>query len=71
MNEWKKGAGIKTMILNNNIGYLRIPSMPVSSSEDFHKKAQKLNETLCSLLIKNIKGIILDLRLDGEAQCNL
>lgn len=53
------------MILENNIGYLRIPSMPVSSHEDFYKKAQDLNDSLCSLLAMNIKGIILDLRLDG------
>jgi carboxyl-terminal processing protease len=65
MKEWKKGAGIKTMLLDDHIGYLRIPSMPVSSTEDFYKKAQKLNDSLCSLLVKNIKGIILDLRLDG------
>jgi C-terminal processing protease CtpA/Prc len=50
---------------DNNIGYLRIPSMPVSSKEDFYTKAQKLNDSLCTLLDKNIKGIILDLRLNG------
>jgi len=65
MNEWRKGSGIKTKILENNIGYLRIPSMPISSQKDFYKKAQKLNDSLCSLLVKNIRGIILDLRLDG------
>jgi len=64
-NEWKKGVSIKTKILENNIGYLRIPSMPVSSQEDFYTKAQNLNDSLCSLLVKNIKGIILDLRLNG------
>ena len=53
------------MIFENNIGYLRIPSMPISSLEDFYKKAQNLDDSLCSLLVKNIKGIILDLRLDG------
>ena len=65
MNEWKKGVDSKTMILEKNIGYLRIPSMPISSQNDFNTKAQKLNDSLCSLLEKNVKGIILDLRLDG------
>ncbi len=65
MNEWKKGVDSKTMVLAKNIGYLRIPSMPISAQDDFNTKAQKLNDSLCSLLEKNIKGIILDLRLDG------
>lgn len=65
MNEWKKGVRSITMVLDKNIGYLRIPSMPVATQEEFNTKAQKLNDSLCSLLKKNIQGIILDLRLDG------
>jgi len=65
MNEWKKGVQSITMVLDKNIGYLRIPSMPVATQNDFNTKAQKLNDSLCSLLDKNVKGIILDLRLDG------
>lgn len=65
MNEWKKGVQSITRVLNKNIGYLRIPSMPVATQDDFNTKAQRLNDSLCSLLDKNIKGIILDLRLDG------
>jgi carboxyl-terminal processing protease len=65
MNEWKKGVQSITRVLDKNIGYLRIPSMPGGSKEDFDKKAQKLNDSLCVLLNKNIKGIILDARLDG------
>jgi C-terminal processing protease CtpA/Prc len=65
MNEWKKGVKSVTMVLDKNIGYLRIPSMPVATQKDFNTKAQKLNDSLCSLLGKNIKAIILDLRLDG------
>ena len=41
MNEWKKGVRSITMVLDNNIGYLRIPSMPVATKEDFNSKAQK------------------------------
>ncbi len=65
MNEWKKGIQSITMVLEKNIGYLRIPSMPVAIQEDFNTKAQNLNDSLCSLLAKNVKGVILDLRLDG------
>lgn len=65
MKELKKGVQSVTKVLNKNIGYLRIPSMPGGSKEDFDTKAQMLNDSLCVLLNKNIKGIILDLRLDG------
>ena len=65
MNEWKKGVQSITMVLDKNIGYLRIPSMPVASQNEFNTKAQRLNDSLCSLLNKNVKGIILDLRLNG------
>ncbi|MBX2925661.1 MAG: S41 family peptidase [Chitinophagaceae bacterium] len=65
MNEWKKGVQSITMLPDKNIGYLRIPSMPIAKQEEFNTKAQRLNDSLCSLLGKNIKGIILDLRLDG------
>jgi C-terminal processing protease CtpA/Prc len=65
INEWKKGVQSITAVLDKNIGYLRIPSMPGGSKEDFDRKAQTLNDSLCVLLSKNIKGIILDARLDG------
>src|SRR5690606_23431764 len=57
MNEWKKGVRSITMVLDKNIGYLRIPSMPVATQEEFNTKAQKLNDSLCSLLEKNVQGI--------------
>lgn len=65
LKEWKKGVRSITIVLEKNIGYLRIPSMPGGSKEDFDKKAQTLNDSLCVLLNKNINGIILDARLDG------
>ncbi len=65
MNEWKKGVQSITMVLDKNIGYLRIPSMPGGSKEVYDSKAQTLNDSLCVLLNKNIRGIILDARLDG------
>ncbi|HUZ61161.1 MAG TPA: S41 family peptidase [Hanamia sp.] len=65
MNEVKKGVKSITKVLDKNIGYLRIPSMPGGSKEDFDRKAQTLNDSLCVLLNRNIKGIILDARLDG------
>lgn len=65
MNEWKKGVVSITKVFAGNVGYLRIPSMPISKEEDFNTKAQSLNDSLCSLLSRNVKGIILDLRLNG------
>lgn len=65
MNEWKKGVQSITKLLGGDIGYLRIPSMPISKQDDFNAKAQKLNDSLCSLLRHGVKGIVLDLRLDG------
>lgn len=65
MNEWKKGVSTKSTILENNVGYLRVPYMSYNGKEDADKNAQKLNDSLCSLLEKNVKGIVLDLRLNG------
>jgi carboxyl-terminal processing protease len=39
--------------------------MPISKEEDFNTKAQSLNDSLCSLMSRNVKGVILDLRLNG------
>jgi carboxyl-terminal processing protease len=65
MNEWNKGVSIRTSILSNEIGYLRIPAMPFHGKADADQKASSLNDSLCSLLQKKSQGIILDLRLNG------
>jgi C-terminal processing protease CtpA/Prc len=65
MNEWKKGVVAVTRVFNADVGYLRIPSMPIRNEDDFNTKAQELNDSLCLLFTKNIKGLILDLRLNG------
>ncbi|HVM89922.1 MAG TPA: S41 family peptidase [Puia sp.] len=65
INEWKKGVRIQTRILEDNIGYLRVPSMSFAERNELDKKAQTLNDSLCSLLDKNVHGIVLDLRLDN------
>jgi C-terminal processing protease CtpA/Prc len=63
--EWKKGVHLQTDILQNNIGYLRVPYMPFAERSKLDKKSQDLNDSLCALLDKNVKGIVLDLRLNG------
>jgi C-terminal processing protease CtpA/Prc len=45
--------------------------MSTSSPEENSRKAQGLNDSLCSLLEKNINGIILDLRLNGGGDMHL
>ncbi|HEU4553682.1 MAG TPA: S41 family peptidase [Chitinophaga sp.] len=64
-NEWKNRSGVKTYLVEKNIGYLRIPSMPYSGRKDCDFKAQSLNDSLCLLLTQNIKGLIIDLRING------
>jgi hypothetical protein len=65
MNEWKKGTGISATVLEDNIGYLRVPGIQYGGKEGDSKNAQKLNDSLCYLFGKNIKGLVLDLRLNG------
>lgn len=64
-NEWKKGVFLQKDLLQDNIGYLRVPYMSFSERRELDKKAQSLNDSLCALLDKKVTGIILDLRLDG------
>ena len=65
INEWKKGVKAQTFLLDGNIGYLRVPTIVFADQVELDKKAQNLNDSLCHLLQKNIKGIILDVRLNG------
>lgn len=65
MNEWKKGVRVRSMMLGNNMGYLLVPYMSYNGKADADKNAQILNDSLCSLLGRNVKGIVLDLRLNG------
>jgi len=47
---------VKSELINNNIGYIRLTSFNENSSEQIKKKVNKLNKN------KNLKGYILDLR---------
>jgi carboxyl-terminal processing protease len=64
-NEWKKGVFLQSKVLPGNIGYIRVPYMSFEDRTELDRKAQILNDTLCSLLSRNIKGIVVDLRLNG------
>jgi carboxyl-terminal processing protease len=63
--EWKKGVYVQKEILPDHIGYLRVPYMSFAKRDELDKKAQALNDSLCTLLDQNVTGIILDLRLNG------
>jgi carboxyl-terminal processing protease len=66
MEEWKNGTvKFKTRILSSQIGYLDVPDMNYTTPEDANRKAKQLNDSLCFLLSKNIKGLIIDVRANG------
>lgn len=49
---------ITTEVLDNNIGYLKLPSFDEDTSKDFEEKVKELQD-------KNIKSLIIDLRNNG------
>lgn len=64
-NEWTKGVYLQSKLLPGHVGYLRVPYMSFDKQVALNAKAQALNDSLCSLLSQNVKGIVLDLRLNG------
>lgn len=65
-SEFQKGNRIVTHFYENSeIAYLKVPSMMVFSQTDVNKNANKLRDSLCMLLSKKPKGIIIDLRLNA------
>lgn len=64
-NAWKKGVVLQSKLLNSNIGYIRVPFMSFGKKADLDQKAQRMNDSLCALLNKNVKGMVVDLRLNG------
>lgn len=62
--EFLKGPRIATAFLPGSIAYLRIPGMNVTRQEDMEDRANKLRDTLCMLLNRNPKSIIIDLRMN-------
>jgi C-terminal processing protease CtpA/Prc len=62
---WKKGPVIKAEMLKGGYAYVRVPSMVARSMQAFDTLAQKLNDSICKLLVNKPKGFIIDLRLNG------
>lgn len=62
--ELKKGPKLVAMMLNNGIAYVRIPFVSVQDSAGVLKFANRLNDSVTSLLKRNPKGLIIDLRLN-------
>jgi hypothetical protein len=62
--EFLKGPKITTAFLAGSIAYLRIPGMNVTRQEDMDDRANKLRDSLCMLLKRNPKSIIIDLRMN-------
>jgi hypothetical protein len=62
--EFLKGNRIVTTFINNSIAYLRVPTMNVTSQDAMNERANNLRDSLCKLLKKNPKGMIIDLRMN-------
>ncbi|MDB5252015.1 MAG: Peptidase family [Flaviaesturariibacter sp.] len=62
--EFLKGPRIVTAFVHNSFAYLRIPGMNVTRQEDIDARANKLRDSLCTLLERHPKGIIVDLRMN-------
>ena len=63
--EFLKGNRFVTAYLNNAVAYLRVPSMNVNNQKAIDDLANRLRDSLCMLLGKNPKGIIIDLRMNS------
>jgi carboxyl-terminal processing protease len=62
--EFLKGPRIVTAFLPQSVGYLRIPGMNVTRQKNMDDQANKLRDSLCMLLKRNPKSIIIDLRMN-------
>lgn len=64
--QWNRRAGIKTAMLNSQVGYLRVPSMVNGPKRQLDSLTIGLSDSLCRLLShKKLKGLVLDLRING------
>ena len=62
--EFLKGPRIVTAFLPGSVAYLRIPGMNVTRQKDMDDRANQLRDSLCMLLNRNPKSIIIDLRMN-------
>lgn len=63
--EFLKGNRFVTNYFEDGFAYLRIPTMPVQQQKAMDDLANKLRDSLCMLIAKNPKGIIIDLRMNN------
>lgn len=63
--EFLKGPRIVTAFLDGSIAYLRVPGMNVTQQADIDDRANKLRDSLCLLLSRQPRGIIIDLRMNS------
>jgi len=57
-------AKLKVQLLDNNYGYILVPSIQTSNTDDYSKYAQDIKDSICRINSKKIKGWIIDLRLN-------
>lgn len=62
--ELQKGPKLIVSMLSNGIAYIRIPFVSVQDTTGVIKFANRLNDSIISLMKRNPKGLIVDLRLN-------
>lgn len=64
-SEFLKGNRFVNQLLQGNIAYIRVPTMPVTKQEDMDEMGNRMRNILCELLAQNPSGLILDLRMNA------
>ena len=59
-----KRVGLQVKVLDNAYGYILIPSIEAENQEQVNEFAQQINDSLCSIATKKLKGWIIDLRFN-------
>lgn len=66
LTEYKKPRAVKTMMLDKEIAYYKMPAVIIGSNKEKMKQwANLLMDSLCSISSFNPKGFILDLRMNN------
>jgi carboxyl-terminal processing protease len=63
--EFLKGNRVVTDFLPGSVAYLRVPAMNINKQAQVDDRANKLRDSLCMLISKHPKALLLDLRMNA------